>query len=233
MGGSNRSALTANGEGSGKPALWGAAVRELAYQLWAFIGGREVSRVRQLLASGEHGDIGPVDVPDRTLRDWVVTHGWHDRARNDLRAIAPDLRETIAAELLAGAVDGARFIRRVNAGLDNQPDVSHILRRYDGATDDASVKALRAELDTAYKYHAAARRDRIIAAGSALDRLGISATQPLTGERAPSGGKQLSMNAGSLSDTDRDSIAALLAARLRGEDAGNDSGEGGAAAAAS
>jgi len=199
----------------------------LAYQLWAFGGaGREVKTVRAMLASGEYGDVGPADVPERTLQDWVTRYGWHDRARNDLRAIAPDLRETIAAELLAGAVDGARFIRRVNAGLEDRPDLAPILRRYDGATDDASVKAMRAEMDAAIKAHAAARRDRLVSAGSALDRLGISITQPLTGERSPNGGKQSAIASGSLSDSDRDSIAALLAARLRGEDAGNDQSPG-------
>lgn len=91
--------------------------RDLAYQLWAFAAGRQVSRVAALLASPEHNQ----PVPERTLRDWVTRYRWAERAAEDVARIAPDLRYQAFSELLFAGLDGARYIRRVNAG-EEHPD---------------------------------------------------------------------------------------------------------------
>lgn len=86
-------------------------VKERAYQLWAFQASRRAKIVSDLLASGELGD--PVDVTERTIRNWATDDGWADRVRRDLRAIAPDMQEQTIAELIMGALSGARYLRAV------------------------------------------------------------------------------------------------------------------------
>lgn len=90
--------------------------RELAYQLWAFIAGRNAARVAALLAQ-DHDTA----VPERTVQYWANHYNWAQRASEDVARIAPDLRYQAFSELLFAGLDGARYIRRVNAG-EEQPD---------------------------------------------------------------------------------------------------------------
>lgn len=90
--------------------------RDLAYQLWAFVAGRDLRRVAELLASGDYGESGPITVPDRTLRDWRDRYQWAERAAQDVERIAPDLRHQAFAELVFAGLDGAKYIRQVIAG---------------------------------------------------------------------------------------------------------------------
>lgn len=97
------------------------SVRNLAYELWAYVASRDLRKVQALLAAGEYGDIGPQIVPDRTLRDWRDRYQWAARVNDDIHKIAPDLRYQAFSELLFAGLDGARYIRRVNAG-EETPD---------------------------------------------------------------------------------------------------------------
>lgn len=86
---------------------WPDEVRELAYQLWAYTCGRNAVRVCAVLAD-EHD----APVPLRTVQHWASSEGWSDRVREDLSSIAPDLHQTIVSELILGAVESARLLRR-------------------------------------------------------------------------------------------------------------------------
>ncbi len=94
-------------------------VKELAYQLWAFVCSRDCKKTYEALLSGDNGD--PVDVSYQAIAYWAREYGWADRATRDVQSIAPDLRHQAFSELLFAGLDGARYIRRVNAGKE-QPD---------------------------------------------------------------------------------------------------------------
>jgi hypothetical protein len=87
--------------------------RDMAYQLWAFVAGRNATEVARLLASDAYGSH---TVPARTVQHWASTEGWAERARDDVHRIAPDIRYQTFSELMFGALDGARYIRQVSAG---------------------------------------------------------------------------------------------------------------------
>lgn len=82
-------------------------MRELAYQLWAYTCGRNATKVARVL--GEDHD---APVPVRTVQYWASADRWGDRVREDLASIAPDLHQTIVSELILGAVESARLLRR-------------------------------------------------------------------------------------------------------------------------
>ena len=52
---------------------YGEDVKELAYQLWAFVAGRNASEVSRLLATAEYGSI---TVPRETVAYWAREYGW-------------------------------------------------------------------------------------------------------------------------------------------------------------
>lgn len=93
-------------------------VKELAYQLWAFVASRNASEVVRRLATEEHGGH---DVPYQTVAYWVREYGWADRAARDVDSIAPDLRHQVFSELLFAGLEGAKYIRKVIDG-DEHPD---------------------------------------------------------------------------------------------------------------
>lgn len=100
-------------------ADWSEDTRELAYQLWAFVHGRSARAVAAALAT-EHG----AAVPVRTVQHWASSGRWSERAAAELSAIAPDLHAGIVADLVLGAIDAARTLRRSvaeGAGTD-RPD---------------------------------------------------------------------------------------------------------------
>lgn len=90
--------------------------KDLAYQLWAYRCQGNCVRVAELLTA-EHS----ITVPLRTIQDWVTRYGWAERRNADIARIAPDLRYQAFSELLLAGLDGARYIRRVNAG-EEEPD---------------------------------------------------------------------------------------------------------------
>lgn len=97
---------------------WPDEVREMAYQLWAYTCGRNAARVCAVLAD-EHGH----EVPLRTVQHWASDGSWSDRVREDLSSIAPDLHQTIVSELILGAVESARLLRRsVGDHAGDRPD---------------------------------------------------------------------------------------------------------------
>lgn len=99
-------------------------VKEAAYQLWAFRCSRRTSEVARLL---ELGDIAePVTVSVRQVQNWVKDFAWAERVNRDLRAIAPDIRDQTIGEIIMGALDGARYLRSVADGREQQPNKERV-----------------------------------------------------------------------------------------------------------
>lgn len=99
---------------------WPEEIRELGYQLWAYVHGRDASAVASALAR-EHD----ARVPVRTVQHWASAHGWGERATAELSSIAPALHEGIVADLILGAVESARLLRRSvspDVPADERPD---------------------------------------------------------------------------------------------------------------
>lgn len=95
---------------------WPDETRELAYQLWAYVHGRDAKAVAATLAREHHAT-----VPERTLQHWASSGRWAERAAGDLAAIAPALHQGIVADLILGAVESARLLRR-SVSPDTAPD---------------------------------------------------------------------------------------------------------------
>lgn len=99
-------------------------VKELAYQLWAFMSSRNASEVSRQLHTE---DYGAIEVPRETVAYWVREYKWTERAERDVQAIAPNLRHQAFSELLFAGLDGAKYIRRVNAGQEPPDKVRAML----------------------------------------------------------------------------------------------------------
>lgn len=116
---------------------WTDEVRELAYQLWAYTCGRNATRVARVMED-EHD----VSVPVRTIQHWAATDDWSTRVRDDLSSIAPDLHQTIVSELILGAVESARVLRRSVGDSDaDRPDKNQITAAF-GLLDRAGYSPL-------------------------------------------------------------------------------------------
>lgn len=117
---------------------WNDETRELAYQLWAYTCGRNATRVQRVLEQ-EHDAVVPV----RTIQHWAASDRWGERVRDDLSAIAPDLHQTIVSELILGAVESARILRRSvgDASSDERPDKTQVMAAF-GLLDRAGYSPL-------------------------------------------------------------------------------------------
>lgn len=91
--------------------------KETAYQLWAFVTSRNASETARILSQPEW----QIDVPRETVAYWAREYNWAQRAADDVHKIAPDLRFQAFSELLFAGLDGAKYIRKVNAG-EEPPD---------------------------------------------------------------------------------------------------------------
>lgn len=73
-------------------------VRELAFEVWWLVAGRNAKRTAQLLPGylPEDAESKP---DERTVRRWCRDEGWSVRARDRQRAMAPHLAEEWAEQL--------------------------------------------------------------------------------------------------------------------------------------
>ena len=102
------------GENTGK--RYSQSEKDLAYQLWAFVCGRNAEKVSAAMKTGDWG--AAIDITSRTVRDWAVNGRWEERQREDMQRIAPDLRGGILTELLLAGKEAAEYARGVVRGTE-------------------------------------------------------------------------------------------------------------------
>lgn len=142
-------------------------LKELAYQLWAFVAGRSTKEVVRTLASGEYGE--SVDVHRNTVDYWAREYKWTDRAEREIQAIAPNLRHQAFSELLFAGLDGAKYIRRVASGLEDHPNIDDIVN-----DESLNLTDKHLRIDAKLRAHDAARKTRSTVSIAAVDRIGFS-----------------------------------------------------------
>lgn len=140
--------------------------KELAYQLWAFLAGRNASEVSRMLATEEHG---AVTVPRETVAYWAREYGWAARVDRELESIAPDLRRQAFSELLIAGHEATRYLREVMRGMHDSPAIDDIVQDMDLAPADKRMR-----IDARIRAHDAARKARLQAAIAVKDSIGFS-----------------------------------------------------------
>ncbi len=133
-----------------------AEVRELARQLWGFVHGRNAEAVARALAAIAEKcpeERGPADAdwPDgapvptaRTVRRWAEEEGWAERVERDIVAIAPGIYQSIVVDLIAGAAEGASYLRAAVRG--DRPAEPARVNAAHGMLDRAGFKPREAPL---------------------------------------------------------------------------------------
>ena len=91
-------------------ARYPAETRDLARQLWTFKYARNAERVAEELRK----EFPQLEA--RTVRYWANRDRWAERAAADVAAIAPDLDHSIVTDLIAGASEGAQYLRAAARG---------------------------------------------------------------------------------------------------------------------
>jgi hypothetical protein len=95
--------------------------KEIGYQLWAYVCGRNATRTARLLQDGpgyKEGCDRPAypNISARTVRDWVTRYHWAERFDRDMKRIAPGIHSQITQELIIGSVEAVQYARQVVAG---------------------------------------------------------------------------------------------------------------------
>jgi len=91
--------------------VYGEEERELAFQVWAYQASRNVVHTARLLLEQHE-----LDIPRRTIQDWVEKGQWAIKRADSLRQLAPDLDQHVSLEIKLGSVDGVHLLRKVVQG---------------------------------------------------------------------------------------------------------------------
>ena len=97
-----------------KPDRHPEHVRELAYAVWASECNRHAARTAARLA--EVLDPGEAVPSRQVVANWAERHGWHPRADEEMRRLAPALHRRLTAQLFAIAPRAVETIDRINRG---------------------------------------------------------------------------------------------------------------------
>ena len=74
--------------------------RETAFELWAFTHRKNAAKVAAAL-----------NLPERTVRDWVTRHGWEAERTRRLQAMVPNLAGGVVEDVVYALVNSARYAR--------------------------------------------------------------------------------------------------------------------------
>lgn len=85
-------------------------IKDLAYQLWAYVCRRDASAVARRL-----------DVNPRNVQRWAKTEDWTGRYRRDMASIMPDLVEQTAVNLSLAAFEASQRLHEL-ARRSNEND---------------------------------------------------------------------------------------------------------------
>ncbi len=122
--------------------------RDLAWQLWGFKHSRNGEAVARELQETYPG------IDGRTIRRWADEGTWAETIPQQIRALAPAIHEGILIDLMAGAAEGASYLRAAARGEERavQARVTAaiaLLDRYGlgPRTDPFNLPALPSETD--------------------------------------------------------------------------------------
>lgn len=94
--------------------------KEIAFQVWAFLAGRNAARTAEILASppGEMEQFNrePVEIPARTIRDWVHRYHWHEKAEQRLKEAAPAIHNQVVQETIIASLQSIQHLRDIVEG---------------------------------------------------------------------------------------------------------------------
>lgn len=94
--------------------MWSKETKEYAYQLWAYICGRNAGAVARRL---REENMLPREMPhvrvQETVAHWAKKYEWRLRIKSDFKVIAPDLHDMIAQEVILGARESVEYLRKV------------------------------------------------------------------------------------------------------------------------
>lgn len=140
------------------------ALRETAYQLWAWQCGQNAERVAQDLGI-DHPD---VDLDGRTVRGWCQQDGWRVRYEEERSELVPGMARYAAARQLQNALPGAiSYVEAVaNGTVAPNKDRLTACRMVMDAAGFASIRvmgdeATRKPADRANAVHLPANLDEL------------------------------------------------------------------------
>lgn len=89
--------------------------KEQVRQVWTFRANRNAGEVVRLLNSKEFAELNCQNATERTVRLWAKEGEWDDRANREIWDGAASLRYLAQSELVMGAPEATRFLRRAVA----------------------------------------------------------------------------------------------------------------------
>ncbi len=90
-----------------------AEARDLARQLWGFKHSRNAAAVAREMGRSYPG------IDERTIRRWATDEAWAVSIAQGCRELAPAIHEGILIDLMAGAQEGAAYLRASARGDEN------------------------------------------------------------------------------------------------------------------
>jgi hypothetical protein len=103
-------AMVASPSPSTTATRYDAEARDLARQLWGFKHSRNAAAVARELGWTYPG------LDERTIRRWAADEAWAVSIARSCRELAPAIHEGILVDLLAGAAEGASYLRAAARG---------------------------------------------------------------------------------------------------------------------
>lgn len=105
-------------------------VRDLAYNLWAFVCNQNVSTVWRMMTEGSYQDHGgivpedqymdgyppPVILSRQAIQKWKQTGRWDDRWATQMRDMQPEIHQKVANNLMVGSLEASEFLSRYLRG---------------------------------------------------------------------------------------------------------------------
>lgn len=94
--------------------------KEIAFNVWLFLAGRNAAKTARILAElpsdDEQFDREPMNIPARTIRDWVSRYNWHEKAESRLKEMAPGIHAHVVQETIIASLQSIQHLRDIVEG---------------------------------------------------------------------------------------------------------------------
>ena len=94
--------------------------KELAFEVWLYLAGRNATRAAEILAQPpgpmEQFEREPVQIPARTIRDWVTRYNWAHKAEQRMKEAAPGIHARVVQETIIGSLQSIQHMREIVEG---------------------------------------------------------------------------------------------------------------------